>query len=223
MSLEVYGFRVVGTSPLLMHSPQAMRPAGAPTGTTVKTVPTPEEEAEAGAYRDEGGGLYLPSSAFRASLLAGAKGRRIGKDAATTAVMGSVFAVEPRVELVHPETGERLTDYRVHVARVVVQRSAVMRARPEISEWAGIVRFELDLELGMQPFFVEELLNIAGRRAGVGDWRPEKRGSHGRYKATLLDRPDAPVEDGRRSSEDAARKSGTVADKVDAAVDGAGG
>lgn len=53
MALEVYRYRIEGVSPLLMHSPQALMEGG-PAGPSTKKVPTPEAEAEKGAYRDEG-------------------------------------------------------------------------------------------------------------------------------------------------------------------------
>ena len=53
-----------------MHSPQALMEGGSASPST-KKVPTPEEEAEKGAYRDEAGFLYLPSAAFRASIMNG--------------------------------------------------------------------------------------------------------------------------------------------------------
>lgn len=185
MPLEVYWYRVEGISSLLMRSPQAMmedRPAGA----TTKRIPSPEEEAEKGAYRDEQGFLYLPSAAFKASLMHGAGGRRIGTTSARTVLAGSVFTTDPNTYLIDPGTGAGLREYRVHVARVVVQRSSILRARPEIERWACVLELEVDLDF-TNPRQVEELLNIAGRISGVGDFRPERRGPHGRYRARLLE------------------------------------
>lgn len=172
---------------MLLHSPKAMV-HGSSTGANVKKVPTPEEEeAERGAYRDEEGCLYLPSSAFRASLLHGAVGRRFGKISAKTGLAGAVFNVDKRTRLVHPETGEGLRDYKVHVARAVVNKRGVLRARPELELWACVLGLEIDLELlPAGPYQVEEILNVAGKMSGVGDWRPQKTGPHGRYRATLL-------------------------------------
>ena len=184
MTLEVYKYRIEGVSSLLMHSPQAMMESR-PAGTSTKQIPSAEEEAEKGAYRNEDGTLYLPSAAFKASLMHGAGGRRIGKTAARTVLAGAVFTTSPKTHLIDPESGERLRDYRVHVARVVVQRSSIMRARPEIERWGCVLELEVDLEF-IQAFVVEELLNIAGRISGVGDFRPERRGPHGRYQAQLL-------------------------------------
>lgn len=185
LALEVYRYRIEGMSSLLMHSPRVMM-EGRTAGATTKRVPSPEEEAERGAYRDSDGFLYLPSAAFKASLMQGAGGRRIGTTSARTVLAGSVFATEPNTHLIDPETGAGLRDYRIHVARVVVQRNSILRARPEIESWACVLELEVDLDF-MNPNQVEELLNIAGRISGVGDFRPERRGPHGRYRARLLE------------------------------------
>lgn len=185
MVLEVYSYRVEGVSSLLMHSPKAMMEDG-PSGSSVKRIPSREEEAEKGTYRDEEGCLYLPSAAFRASLMHGAGGRRIGRTAARTVLAGAVFATGSRTSLLDPESGERLRHYRVHIARVVIQRNSIVRARPELERWGCVLDLEMDLDF-TNAWQVEELLNVAGRISGVGDFRPERRGPHGRYRVELLE------------------------------------
>lgn len=186
MSMQVYRYRIDGVSSLLMHSPRALM-EGRPVGPTTKRIPSHEEEAEKGAYRDDEGFLYLPSHAFRASLMHGAGGRRVGSTAARTQLAGAVFNTGPETRLFDPESGEYLRDYRIHVARVVVQRSSVIRARPELSRWACVLELEIDLDFIANASIVEELLNISGKISGVGDFRPERRGPHGRYRAELLE------------------------------------
>lgn len=184
MALEVYGYRVEGVSSLLMHSPAAMMEPQSERPTT-KRIPAPEEEAEKGCYRDEEGFLYLPSAAFRASLMHGAGGRRIGKIAARTVLSGAVFNIGPKTSLVDPDSGERIQDYKINLARVVIGRASIVRARPEIERWGCLLELEVDLDF-TNSRQVEELLNIAGRISGVGDYRPERKGPHGRYRAELL-------------------------------------
>lgn len=185
MALEVFRYRIDGVSSLLMHSPKGLL-QDKPVGATAKKIPTPEEEAEKGAYREDNGFLYLPSAAFKASLMHGAGGRRVGSVAARTALSGAVFPTGPRISLVDPDGGERLTEYRIHLARVVIQRASIRRARPEIERWGCSLDLEVDLEF-ISPWVIEELLNISGRISGVGDFRPERKGPHGRYQAELIE------------------------------------
>lgn len=185
MALEVYRYRIEGVSSLLQHNPRVMAEPSGGSATGPKKIPAPEEEAEKATYRDEEGNLYAPSMWFRASILHGCGGRRIGKTSAKTVISGSVFNMDSRTPLVRPHTDECVDTYAIHTARVMVQNQGILRSRPEIEPWAANLRLEVDTEF-VSPEIVEELLNVSGRISGVGDWRPQKKGPHGRYSATLL-------------------------------------
>lgn len=182
--IVVAKFQVTGVSSLLMNNPQKMaRPA---TSGRVSKIPEPLEEAQQSLYRDEEGTLYLPSIAFRNAFLKAAGMHKIKRYSGKTIAASSVFNVDSRTPLIHPQTGERLTDqWRIHTVRAVVQSSGVMRSRPELPEWAALVNFEV-ITADMQPVILEQWFNEAGRVAGVGDWRPEKTGPHGRFIAELV-------------------------------------
>ena len=55
-----------------------------------------------------------------------------------------------------------------------------------MERWGCLLELEVDPDF-TNAFQVEELLNISGRISGVGDYRPERRGPHGRYRARLLE------------------------------------
>ncbi len=167
----------------MMNNPASMEESG--TGVGRKKIPTPKEEAARKVYANEDGTLYVPSIAFRSALLTAAKGRRIGKQAATSVLPGAVFNVDTRTPLVHPDTGEAIKDYDVNVVRAVVQKNGVRRARPEIPRWGCRLYLEIDTE-PIDARLVADLLMIAGKVAGVGDWRPEKKGAHGRFRAEMV-------------------------------------
>ncbi len=177
-------FRVEGVSSLLMHNPHMM---GQPkSGGRVSQVPSPIDEARQGLYRNDDGTLYIPSIAFRNAMLKAAGMHRVKKYSGRTIAASSVFNVDSRTPLVHPETNVPLTDeWNVHTVRVVVQGNGIIRSRPEIPEWAAVASFEVILA-DMQPVILEQWFNEAGRVAGVGDWRPEKQGPHGRFTAQLI-------------------------------------
>lgn len=186
--MKVYKFRITGLRPLLMHNAAGML-APKPTGVSVKTIPTPEDEAEAGAYRlKDSRQLYLPSMAFRSAIVGpggGASGRKIGKNSAAQRFSGGVFMVEDRCPLFHPKTKAPLTEYEVDVRRAVVQKAGIARARPLVREWACDLSLEID-ESFITPDVVLELLNMSGRVAGVGDYRPQKKGPFGLFQAELV-------------------------------------
>jgi hypothetical protein len=177
--MKTLKLHVTGTTPLLMHNPAGgmSQPS---TKLGIKPKFDPEDDARASCYMDEGGGFYLPSPAFRSAVLEAAKGRKFGKTFATTIVKGSVFAATEQTSLLDPDTGEVLRNYEVDTRRVMVQRNGVLRSRAKLPRWAGVVEFEYDEEF-ISPEHIVELLSIAGRTVGVGDFRPQKSGPFGRF------------------------------------------
>ena len=70
---------------------------------------------------------------------------------------------------------------------VVVQRSRLERTRAKFDTWGVTVIVEADDELVDQQQ-LESWLDIAGRRIGLGDWRPEKSGDYGRFEVVEIKR-----------------------------------
>ena len=64
---------------------------------------------------------------------------------------------------------------------VVVQRSRILRTRAIFeTPWSLDATIEVDPEL-VDKNSLATWLDIAGRRVGLGDWRPEKSGVYGRF------------------------------------------
>lgn len=174
--MEIVEIEVESIRPVLMNNPAGMRAPSDKLGK--KNIPTAEVEAEAAVYRNAVGHLYLPSEAFRSCLVGAAKGRRLGKTAATTIVKGSVFAADEQTVLMWDD--EPVKDYEIDTRRAVVQRNGVTRSRAKVPQWRATVRFEVDTDF-ISDKQVRELLEIGGRTVGVGDYRPERSGPFGRF------------------------------------------
>ena len=75
------------------------------------------------------------------------------------------------------------TQYRVGV---VVQRQRILRTRAMFDlPWGCRFILDCDDELVDQQQ-LEAWLDIAGRRIGLGDWRPEKSGDFGRFETVSI-------------------------------------
>jgi hypothetical protein len=182
VQFELVIYRVSGLSPLLQHNPEKlMRQPG---GIGRKKIPTPEEEAEQGSYRLPDGQLYIKAKAFRAAILSAAKGKRIGRFSAKSIVAGAVLLENETVPLIDPETDEPLTSFEIHTERVVVQRQGILRSRPMLRKWACDLPLMIDVEVA-DRVVVLGLLNEAGMRVGVGDYRIERDGIYGRFEAEV--------------------------------------
>lgn len=183
MATTVAVFEVTGISSLLQNNPASMVRSGETLG--AKRIPTPTDEAAAKVYKDDDGVIYIPSIAFRSSLIGGCTGKRIGKVSAAGRVAAGVFVAEERCPLFDPKTKKPIKEYRLKTTRVVVQKNGVQRTRPEIPAWACRIALEVDTDF-VSVSQVEELFGLAGRICGVGDWRPAKKGPHGRYTVKLV-------------------------------------
>lgn len=70
---------------------------------------------------------------------------------------------------------------------VVVQRNRVLRTRARFeTPWSVEAVIETDDDLVDQERLTT-WLDVAGRRIGLGDWRPEKSGVHGRFSVASIE------------------------------------
>ena len=68
---------------------------------------------------------------------------------------------------------------------VVVQRNRVLRMRAKFDDWA--CRFVIDVDDELCDLEqLETWLDIAARRIGLGDWRPEKSGNYSRFEVKAI-------------------------------------
>lgn len=186
--VAVVRFRVVGAYALLTHNPAGMSRGGDGT-LTAKKIPSAEEEANRGLYHLPNGDYGIRVAAFRGALLRAAMDKsKIGKEFASTLVRGTVFAIDEFTTLVHPTTGKPLGrgDYAIDMRRVVQQRQGIIRARPRFDAWACEFDLEFDPSLMVPEVTLLPLMQKAGRRVGVGDYRPERGGPFGRFTAELV-------------------------------------
>lgn len=190
--MDTITFDVVGTYGIIMHNALGMARTD-PNAATKKRIPTPEEEAEASAYRLSNDVLYMPADAFRSALIDGATGLRIGTRGLPKIISTTTFVV-PGHEycmLADPETGEMLTTYEIDTRRVVIQGNGIMRSRALVPRWATQVTLEFDTS-SVKESLLLQVMNLAGHRVGVGDYRPRppiwakgKGGPYGRFEASI--------------------------------------
>lgn len=182
-------FQVTGTAELLMNNPAKM--TSAPSGVGTQKIPTPEAEAESGAYRLPNGQLYAPRSWVRACLLGAAIGLRIGKKSAPGVISSSVFSAGAlELPLRDPETKAPIMEYEIDRRRAVVksgvQKNGVIRCRPLVRKWETIAAVEIDPILIAEEN-LEEIFRRAGQVCGWGDFRVSCKGELGRFAVKRLE------------------------------------
>jgi len=178
--MKLFRATIEGISPLLMHR-YAME--ASPTGHSKGTSPSisneePKDEAERGAYRLQSGELYQPAEHIERAMFGGAKFHKIGRKSAASLVPAGIFVKER--QLPH---GSR--EYEIDSRRVVIRATgnAVVRHRPRLDSWKLSFHLEVDESI-FKKDLVLAILQDAGRKVGIGDYRPQRGGPFGRFIVT---------------------------------------
>jgi len=169
-----------GLSPLLMHCGQMSDPLNdftirmkAISKLRNKTDEHHEQMAriewEAGLYLNDKGAPCIPGENIESMFIAAAKKQKMGPQAKAGIICDGNFAVVfdgPKgIEALY-EDG-RFSDRR----SVCIQRARIMRTRPIFYDWQ--LKFKINyLPDQFEKSQVAEILDIAGRVIGLGDYRP---------------------------------------------------
>ena len=176
---------IAGVSPLLLNrfTEAAQEKSGNATSAVHSGKKgTPREQSEPKLYRDSNGAPVLPGpNLFRAIVDAGSF-IKSGKSKVTTMRSSLVPAGVALMELELPITpGKWEPDSRAVVIPATGGR--IMCHRPRFDQWS--VKFSLDIDQTLfADTLVRELVDLAGQRIGVGDFRPARKGPFGRFKVT---------------------------------------
>lgn len=169
MALQSIKVVIKGNSPLLMHR-FPMEPVEA------MEKKSPEEQAEIAAYRDGDGGLYIPGTCLQRALVAGgaySKGK--GRATLQKIVAACVFVTPEYLSL-------GVTEYKIDARSVVISatKGRIIRYRPRLDDWEVGFGLEYDERL-VNEKQLRRVVDDTGERVGVLDFRPEKKGSFGRF------------------------------------------
>lgn len=141
---------------------------------------TPEEQAEYAAYRDpDTKRLYIPGAAMQRALVAAATYSK-GKGRATLEkpVAACVLVTPERLDL-------GVSEYKIDARAVVIgaTKGRIVRYRPRIEEWGCKFSVEFDDTL-LTEAQVRRVVDDAGQRVGLLEYRPAKKGPFGRFMVT---------------------------------------
>lgn len=172
---------VTGSSDMLFHrwnNEAVAEKAAARKGSAAKKT----DNIESYVYRNDEGEICLPGEYLRGSIIHAAKFRqdpRSPRKSAMDLFKAGVISLTPLASL-----GVKEWDYEDR-RRVVVQRNGVTRVRPAMrTGWVAQVDLMVNLPEYIDEAFLREVLQMAGRLVGVGDFRP----TYGRFDVTSFKR-----------------------------------
>lgn len=165
---------IKGSADLLFHrynNEAVAEKKAARKGSAAKTT----DNVESYVYRNEKGELCMPGEYLRGSIINAAKFKqdpRSPRKSAMDLFKAGVISMTPLASL-----GVKDWDYE-DCRRVVVQRSAIPRIRPALrAGWEVEFEFMINLPEYIDEILLREVLHMAGRLVGVGDFRP----TYGRF------------------------------------------
>lgn len=164
---------ITGSSPLLMHRYPLVEIEGL-------NKMTPEQQAEHAAYRDEKTKeLFVPGVNLQQSLVeAAAYSKGKGRASLQKIAAACLFVSETQIALGQKEFA---IDSRPVV--IAATRGRIVRHRPRIDAWKFSFTLEYD-EVLLSAKQVRGIVDDAGRRVGLLDFRPAKKGPFGRFVVT---------------------------------------
>ena len=190
MTLKTLNFKITGLAPLLMPNGQTADPLNkfskaikAVTSKRSKTDADHEEMAKlewfASLYLDKGK-VIIPDFVVEASLVAGARKSKLGKQAEAAIYVENHAILEfDGMDLTPEELFDR--DENRDCRAVRVQKNKVMRTRFIAKEWSANISVLFDDSM-LNSAAVKKAVADCGYQVGLCDWRPK----YGRFEAELL-------------------------------------
>jgi hypothetical protein len=169
-------FMLVGDSPLIVHAwsekaKRAMLDKQMKKARQAKEAKDPEADYEACFYRTEDGAYAFPAIGVKSAMVGAGR----FTDAKMTYLRGA-FHIDEEMLPIIGEPRPREDMVRVGMG------TADIRYRPEFPDWKIPVTLKFNAAV-ISAEQLANLLNVAGFSIGIGEWRPERNGSYGRFHA----------------------------------------
>jgi hypothetical protein len=170
-----FNIRLVGDSALISHkwsekAKKEMLDKQMKKAKTAKVAKDPERDYRESLYDHPEGGFGFPCVAFKAAAVGACRfsdGIKMTEARGAFHVVGELAKVNgtptPREDMVRVGMG-----------------TADIRYRGEFKTWSTVLDISYNAA-AISPEQIVNLFNLAGFGVGVGEWRPEKDGSYGRF------------------------------------------
>lgn len=178
--------KIEGVTPLLVHAFTDEAQMSATSGNRAVATGdrgTPHDQAAAALYVSESGAPIIPQpNLFRCIIDAG-KFFKAGKSKVTTiksSLIPACLSIEElEIPILHRE--DWTVDQRP--VRIPSTGGRIIRYRPCFHDWALAFTADLDTDI-VSLNLLREIVDAAGKRIGLGDFRPDCKGPFGKFVVT---------------------------------------
>lgn len=176
--------RIEGTTPLICNKFTDAAAESASNGSRGSSAGqdrgTPLEIAESKLYIGHNGAPMIPQPNLLRCLVEGGRFTKIGKSQVTTAKSSILYACVDvqgaEVPIIHKQPWK--VDTRA--VRIPSTGGRILAHRPMFDDWA--LEFVVDLDTSiLGEKLLRQIIDDAGKRIGMGDFRPQCKGPYGRF------------------------------------------
>lgn len=180
--------KVMGRTPLLCNrfTDEAAMTATAGTSTVgTGDRGTPREQAEKCLYTSvDGKTLVIPGPNFYRCIIDAGKFFKNGKSKVTTQKSSLIPACVELEELELPIEHKEPWEVFSYPVRIPSTGGRIIRHRAMFNDW--ILSFTLNVDTDIIAMeLMRDIMDAAGRRIGLGDFRPDCKGPYGKFLVTL--------------------------------------
>lgn len=179
---------ITGITPLLMNKCDEASLGGTKQVLEMKERGEPRDEADKTKYADEEGYLYIPGMNLFSCMIDAGTFIKVGRSKLSTQKSSLVPAYlglnEERLLLLNKD-GKKTKNFEVDSRPVVIPatKGRIMRHRARVDEWR--LKFEIEYDKDeISSKLIRQLIDAAGKKVGLGDFRPSRRGMFGKFVVT---------------------------------------
>ena len=180
--------KLIGTTPLILHrfSDEAAENASSGTRSSKLTTDrgTPYEQCEQFLYKGLNDELVIPQPNLLRSIIDGGRFTKIGRSQITTERKSELFSCLTITAATIPLIYRQPWKVDTRAVRIPATGGRILRHRPMFDDWGLEFEMELDTEI-LSGKLLRKIVDDAGSRVGLGDFRPATKGPYGKYRVDL--------------------------------------
>lgn len=190
--MMMFKVKIGGLTPLLQHRMPDEVLLSLLLGATSKKKKatedkTPREVAEKHVYQNEDGQFYFPSSYITGafSSVASDYKQKHSSRKSIKSIAGGVFRPTAETCILIDDKSNPIKTWEVDIKKGTNHQSgAVCVCRPRFDKWYSEFEVMIDDTI-IEPETAHQILEDAGRRAGIGSFRVNKGGYYGQFEILL--------------------------------------
>lgn len=178
---------IVGTTPLLCNNFTDTAKMAATNGTRAAIVGnkgTPQEQAATKLYIDQAGKPIIPQPNLLRCIIDAGTYFKVGKSKVTTQKSSMLPACVDIEGIAIPIKHKEKWEVDTRPVRIPSTGGRILCHRPSFNDWRLEFTLVIDTEM-IQPQLVRDIMDAAGKRIGLGDFRPACKGPFGRFRVDL--------------------------------------